>query len=245
MVAEFVTPDPGAHQGLPRRPGAARQAARDRRGEGPRGRRRRRCARRTTGSASWPPAREQLTPRVARPDEPTRIGVAIDIPEPWGAELTRRRAEAGDPLAAFVPAHLTLLGPTEVAADAAAGDRGAPGARSPASTQPFALHLRGTGTFRPVTEVVFVTRGGRDQRVRAARPRPFSELAAIEPDGPVPVPPARHRGPGLSRRSSSTRSSRIWPTSRRGSPSTGSPCSSTAPTGAGIPTATMRSTVPA
>jgi 2'-5' RNA ligase len=86
---------------------------------------------------------------------PTRIGVAIDIPEPWGARLTRRRAEAGDPQAAYVPAHLTLLGPTEVEP-----------ARLPwierhladvaAAHAPYTLHLRGTGTFRPVTEVVFV-----------------------------------------------------------------------------------------
>ena len=48
----------------------------------------------------------------------TRIGVAIDIPEPWGGELTRRRAAAGDPQAAYTPAHVTLLGPTEVATEA-------------------------------------------------------------------------------------------------------------------------------
>jgi 2'-5' RNA ligase len=89
-------------------------------------------------------------------DERTRIGVAIDVPPPWGDELTRRRAEAGDPQAAYVPAHVTLLGPTEVAP-----------ARLPAIEQhlervasahpPFTVQLRGTGTFRPVTEVVFVT----------------------------------------------------------------------------------------
>jgi LytS/YehU family sensor histidine kinase len=27
----------------------------------------------------------------------TTIGIAIDIPEPWGGQLTRRRALAGDP----------------------------------------------------------------------------------------------------------------------------------------------------
>ncbi len=86
----------------------------------------------------------------------TRIGIAVDIPEPWGGFLTRRRAEAGDPQAAYVPAHLTLLGPTEI-----------PLSRLPAVEEhlarvaaahlPFTLHLRGTGTFRPVTEVVYVT----------------------------------------------------------------------------------------
>jgi 2'-5' RNA ligase len=86
----------------------------------------------------------------------TTIGIAIDIPEPWGSQLTRARAAAGDPQAAYVPAHVTLLGPTEVAADRldeidAYLDGMA--ARFP----PFSLHLRGTGTFRPVTDVVFVT----------------------------------------------------------------------------------------
>lgn len=86
---------------------------------------------------------------------PTRIGVAIDIPEPWGGLLTRRRAEAGDPAAVYVPAHLTLLGPTEIAP----GDLPAIEAHLEAvaaAHPPYMLHLRGTGTFRPITEVVFV-----------------------------------------------------------------------------------------
>ncbi|WIM95967.1 2'-5' RNA ligase family protein [Actinoplanes oblitus] len=86
----------------------------------------------------------------------TRIGVAIDIPEPWGAALTRRRAEAGDPQAAWTPAHVTLLGPTEVDTDALPAVE--KHLESVASAQPpFTIHLRGTGTFRPVTEVVFVS----------------------------------------------------------------------------------------
>ena len=80
----------------------------------------------------------------------TTIGIAIDIPEPWGGLLTRRRAEAGDPAAEHIPAHLTLLGPTEV-------DTGelhpitAHLSTVAAGHEPFALHLRGTGTFRPLT----------------------------------------------------------------------------------------------
>ncbi|RZU50298.1 2'-5' RNA ligase [Krasilnikovia cinnamomea] len=86
----------------------------------------------------------------------TRIGVAIDIPQPWGDALTRRRAQAGDPQAAYTPAHVTLLGPTEVATDALAGIEKHLEAVA-AGQQPFTIHLRGTGTFRPITEVVFVT----------------------------------------------------------------------------------------
>ncbi|WP_250003219.1 2'-5' RNA ligase family protein [Actinoplanes sp. M2I2] len=86
----------------------------------------------------------------------TRIGVAIDIPEPWGEQLTRRRADAGDPQAAYTPAHVTLLGPTEVRTEAL--PRIEKHLAAVAATQaPFTIHLRGTGTFRPITEVVFVT----------------------------------------------------------------------------------------
>jgi 2'-5' RNA ligase len=86
----------------------------------------------------------------------TRIGVAIDIPEPWGSRLTRRRAAAGDPQAAYTPAHVTLLGPTDVVTDVLpAVEKHLEAVAS--AHRPFALHLRGTGTFRPVTEVVFVT----------------------------------------------------------------------------------------
>jgi 2'-5' RNA ligase len=85
----------------------------------------------------------------------TQIGVAVDIPEPWGRFLTRRRAEAGDPQAADVPAHLTLLGPTEIPRDSLPTVAEHLAAVASAHL-PFALHLRGTGTFRPVTEVVFV-----------------------------------------------------------------------------------------
>ncbi|GLY03393.1 2'-5' RNA ligase family protein [Actinoplanes sp. NBRC 101535] len=85
----------------------------------------------------------------------TRIGVAIDIPDPWGPALTRRRAEAGDPQAAYTPAHVTLLGPTEVATDALPAVEKHLEALATAQP-PFTVHLRGTGTFRPITEVVFV-----------------------------------------------------------------------------------------
>jgi 2'-5' RNA ligase len=93
---------------------------------------------------------------VASSAPTTRIGVAIDIPEPWGGQLTRRRAQAGDPQAAYTPAHVTLLGPTEVATEALpAVERHLE--KVAQEQQPFTIHLRGTGTFRPITEVVFVT----------------------------------------------------------------------------------------
>lgn len=84
-----------------------------------------------------------------------QIGVAIDIPEPWGTELTDRRAATGDPAGPRVPAHLTLLGPTEAAPAELAGFE-AHLSTVAAVHPPFRLHLRGTGTFRPLTQVVFV-----------------------------------------------------------------------------------------
>jgi 2'-5' RNA ligase len=93
---------------------------------------------------------------VAAGASTTRIGVAIDIPEPWGNQLTRRRAASGDPHAAYTPAHVTLLGPTDVPTAAMAAVE-AHLEEVAAAQPPFTIHLRGTGTFRPITEVVFVT----------------------------------------------------------------------------------------
>jgi 2'-5' RNA ligase len=84
-----------------------------------------------------------------------RIGVAVDIPPPWGPQLTRCRIEAGDPLGAAIPAHLTLLGPTEIdLAELAAIEHHLEAVAT--GHAEFELLLRGTGTFRPITEVVFV-----------------------------------------------------------------------------------------
>ncbi len=83
------------------------------------------------------------------------IGVAIAIPEPWGGELQRRRAQFGDPLAYAIPTHVTLLPPTPV--DGATLPDIEEHLRCVAEReQPFEMLLRGTGTFRPVSPVVFV-----------------------------------------------------------------------------------------
>lgn len=84
------------------------------------------------------------------------IGVAIAIPEPHGQELQRIREGYGDPLARSIPSHVTLLPPTEVDAD----DLGKIEEHLRAiaeSEQSFEIHLRGTGTFHPVSPVVFVS----------------------------------------------------------------------------------------
>jgi len=83
------------------------------------------------------------------------IGVAIGIPEPYSALLREWRARAGDPQATQVHPHVTLLPPTKVLAEElpvveAHLEQVAGG------LPPFDMHLRGTGTFRPVSEVVFI-----------------------------------------------------------------------------------------
>lgn len=88
---------------------------------------------------------------------PRTIGVAIGIPQPWGAELDAHRAATGDPAAALTPAHVTLLGPTQLPEAPGLDDEiDALLLRVAAGQAPFRIHLRGTGTFRPVSRVVFV-----------------------------------------------------------------------------------------
>jgi 2'-5' RNA ligase len=83
------------------------------------------------------------------------IGVAVAIPEPWGAELEGWRASFGDPQASAIPAHITLLPPTRVE-EAALEDVEAHLSAVAARRSSFPVMLRGTGTFRPVSPVVFV-----------------------------------------------------------------------------------------
>lgn len=90
-----------------------------------------------------------------RGENQVRIGVALAVPEPYGSRLQDARAAFGDPLASAIPPHVTLLGPTVVDVDdiAAVDDHLAEVGRA---HRPFTVHLRGTGTFRPVSDVVFV-----------------------------------------------------------------------------------------
>lgn len=82
-----------------------------------------------------------------------RIGVAIEVPAPFGLQLQAARAGFGDPLAPYIPPHITLLGPTEVADLDPVVEHLTSVAKA---RSPFTVHLRGTGTFRPVSAVVFV-----------------------------------------------------------------------------------------
>jgi 2'-5' RNA ligase len=83
------------------------------------------------------------------------IGVSIAVPDPYAAQIQDARAGYGDPLARSIPTHVTLLPPTEVPAQALdAVERQLDAAA--ALHRPFEVRLRGSGTFRPVSPVVFV-----------------------------------------------------------------------------------------
>ncbi|WP_370416839.1 2'-5' RNA ligase family protein [Streptomyces fradiae] len=83
------------------------------------------------------------------------LGVSIAVPEPHGSLLQERRAGFGDPAAHGIPTHVTLLPPTEVDAERLP-EIEAHLASIAALSRPFAMRLEGTGTFRPLSPVVFV-----------------------------------------------------------------------------------------
>ncbi len=84
------------------------------------------------------------------------IGVALAIPEPWATELQDYRTAIGDTTAMMIPTHITLAPPIEVA-EAQVVEIERHLAAVAADVDTFRVHLRGTGTFRPVSPVVFVT----------------------------------------------------------------------------------------
>ncbi|MEZ0579438.1 2'-5' RNA ligase family protein [Nocardioides sp. MH1] len=81
------------------------------------------------------------------------IGVAIAIPEPWATQLQDYRTEIGDPTAEGVPTHITLIPPLDV--DDLHDIEGHL-EQAAQRHEAFRVHLRGTGTFRPVSPVVFI-----------------------------------------------------------------------------------------
>ena len=83
----------------------------------------------------------------------TCVGIVIGVPEPMASELRRARASFGDPMAALIPAHITVVTTTDT------NDWEATAAhvrRVAANHAPFEVTLRGTATFRPVSPVVYL-----------------------------------------------------------------------------------------
>lgn len=84
-----------------------------------------------------------------------RVGVAIEIPEPYSKSLQRAREHCGDRLALLIPPHVTLVGPTIIERDRLLELEDHLSAVSE-QHQKFSLKLGGTDTFRPISPVAFV-----------------------------------------------------------------------------------------
>lgn len=83
----------------------------------------------------------------------TSVGVILGFPPDIAEELQRWRASFGDPLATVVPAHITLVTTTPTDDWEATCEH----VRAVARRQrPFTITIAGTGTFRPVSPVVFI-----------------------------------------------------------------------------------------
>lgn len=83
------------------------------------------------------------------------VGVALAIPEPHASVLSGWRRRIGDPEADKIPVHVTLLPPTEFdAGELQLVEKHLADAAT--AVLPFTMRLSGTGTFRPVSQVVFV-----------------------------------------------------------------------------------------
>ena len=83
------------------------------------------------------------------------IGVAIEIPEPWGTQIQDYRESIGDPMAELIPPHITLVPPVDIAPELMR-DIAFHLENAAAMLRPFKVHLHGTATFRPVSPVVFI-----------------------------------------------------------------------------------------
>ena len=83
------------------------------------------------------------------------IGVSLAVPEPWGSRLQEFRVANGDAQGATIPTHITLVPPVEVDQQRL-GDVERHLDAVAAASAAYRVHLRGSGTFRPVSQVVFV-----------------------------------------------------------------------------------------
>ncbi len=83
------------------------------------------------------------------------FGVSIGLPEPEAGRIQMARRGFGDTQADAIATHVTLLPPTVIAsADVPAVEAHLVAVAGRAAR--FSIALRGTGTFRPVTPVVYL-----------------------------------------------------------------------------------------
>ncbi|MFJ1973297.1 2'-5' RNA ligase family protein [Streptomyces sp. NPDC087903] len=107
------------------------------------------------------------------------IGVSIAVPEPHGSLIQQLRAGFGDLAAHGIPTHVTLLPPTEV------DDSELPAVEAhltevAGAGRPFPMRLSGTGTFRPLSPVVYL------RLVLGAEACTWLQKQVRDASGPVP-----------------------------------------------------------
>jgi 2'-5' RNA ligase len=83
------------------------------------------------------------------------LGVVITIPEPHASVLAGWRKRVGDRLGDLIPPHVTLLPPMAINRDDVPAVR-THLLKAAEASMPFSMHLFGTGTFRPMSPVVFI-----------------------------------------------------------------------------------------
>ncbi|BAS13536.1 UPF0477 protein BPUM_1117 [Arthrobacter sp. Hiyo8] len=81
------------------------------------------------------------------------VGVILGFPREVAQELQQWRASFGDPMAEVIPAHITLVTTTPAQDWEATLEHVRDVARRQA---PFRITISGTGSFRPVSPVVFL-----------------------------------------------------------------------------------------
>lgn len=83
------------------------------------------------------------------------VGVVIDVPEPHAERIRQARRTWDDPEAETIPPHVTIVAPVSVDPDEMPSlERHL--AEAVEGRAPFRMRLRGTGTFRPISPVVFL-----------------------------------------------------------------------------------------
>jgi 2'-5' RNA ligase len=97
-----------------------------------------------TSTAPQPTLRDHVT-----------VGVVIDLPEPHATVIRGWRERSGDPQGRVIPPHVTLLAPTSIHRDQMNATL-THLRRIAAGMAPFSMHLAGTDSFRPTSQVVFV-----------------------------------------------------------------------------------------
>ncbi|MFT4148163.1 MAG: 2'-5' RNA ligase family protein [Micrococcaceae bacterium] len=110
-----------------------------------------------------------------------RVGVIIELPEPYYSEIKEYRWSFGDHMAHVVPPHVTLVSSTVLTSLKLLKDHVA---KVAAQFMPITLELHGTDTFRPEAPVVYlkVVRGY--EQCKALAEALSRGLLKLEPEFP-------------------------------------------------------------